>query len=135
MGNFIGEVTMPVISNSDGNFEIAPGDLLVYTSNVDMVQPPSSITHGASEAVDQQAVHDKFIGVSQTTAHANGSPAKVRVAVNGVFNMIASGAIPFGSLVGTVTTGTTIENHKVKVVTNKKYAIGTAQSNAVDGGR
>jgi hypothetical protein len=60
MGNFIGEVTAPVITNSDGNYEIAPGDLLVYVSNLDVAQPPAGITHGASEAADQQAVHDKF---------------------------------------------------------------------------
>lgn len=134
MGNFIGEVTAPVITNTDGNYEIAPGDLLVYVSNLDVAQPPSGITHGASEAADQQAVHDKFLGVAQTMAHADGNSIKVRVALNGVFNMVASGAISFGSLVGTVTTGTTIESHKVKTVTNKKYAIGTAQSNAADGG-
>jgi hypothetical protein len=134
MGNFIGEVTSPVITNTDGNYEIAPGDLLVYVSNLDVAQPPSSIAHGASEAVDQQAVHDKFLGVAQTTAHDDGHPIKIRVAPNGVFNMVASGAITFGSLVGTVTTGTVIESSKAKTVTNKKYAIGTAQNNAVDGG-
>src|SRR5271169_1939736 len=134
MGNFIGEVTMPAITNSDGNYEIAPGDLLVYTANVDTAQPASSIAHGASEAADQQAVHDRFLGVSQTTAHNDGNPVKIRVAVNGVFNIIASGTVTFGSLVGTVTTGTIIESRKVKVVSNKKYAFGTAQSNAADGG-
>jgi hypothetical protein len=72
--------------------------------------------------------------VAQTTAHADGNPTKVRVALNGVFNMVASGAISFGSLLGTVTSGTAIESQQVKTVTNKNYAIGTAQSNAVDGG-
>ena len=133
MGNFVGEATSPVITNSDGNYEITPGDLLVYTSAADVAQPASSVPHGASEAADQQAVHDKFLGVAQTTVHADGQPIKLRAAVNGVFNMVASGAIQFGSLVGTVTTGTMIENRKVKTVTNKKYAIGTAQSSATDG--
>jgi hypothetical protein len=133
MGNFIGEVTSPVLVNADGNFEIAPGDLLVYTSGSDSVAPASSVAHGASEAADQQAVHDKFLGVAHTTAHADGTPTKLRAALSGVFNMIASGTIQFGSLVGTVTTGTNIESRKVKTVTNKKYAIGTAQSGATDG--
>src|SRR5262249_2090642 len=82
---------------------------------------------------DQQAVHDKFLGVSHTTAHADGNPTKLRAAVNGVFNMIASGTIQFGSLVGTVTTGSNIESRKVKTVTNKKYAIGTPPSSGTDG--
>src|SRR5262245_54884179 len=98
MGNFIGESTSPVIVNADGNYQISPGDLLVYTSGSDAAQPVSSIAHGASEAADQQAVHDKFLGVSHTTVHADGNTTQLRAAVNGVFNMIASGAIQFGAL-------------------------------------
>jgi hypothetical protein len=135
MGNFVGEVTSPVVGATDGNYEIVPGDLLVYTSGSNAVQPANSITHGANEAADQQAVHDKFLGVALTTAHASGGAANIRLGVNGVFNMIASGSITFGSMVGTVTTGSSIENQKVKTVTNKKYAIGTAQSSAADGER
>ncbi|HZZ28587.1 MAG TPA: hypothetical protein VFE46_11345 [Pirellulales bacterium] len=135
--------TVPVMmwaNNVGFNFFI--GDLLVFesTSHSTAASVADNITHSTTANVDQQAVHDSFCGVAAEAVinSQSGGPAspQIRVHTRGRHRFTASGTITRGDLVGAVYNSSTakLENQNVQTVTNEKYAIGVAVSDAVSGG-
>ncbi len=134
--------TAPVIMTADNegyNFFIS--DLVVFetASHKFVSTPADNIAHSTTANVDQQAVHDRFCGViaeAVASSEAGGPTAPdVRVHTRGRHRFTASGTITRGDLVGAFYNSGTglIENQVVQTVTNEKYAIGVAVSDAVSG--
>lgn len=135
--------TAPVIMRADNegyNFFI--GDLAVFENgnHTKVSTVADNVAHSATANADQQAVHDRFCGVVaeavMNTAQGGASTPDIRIHTRGRHRFTASGAITRGDLVGAVYNSTSglLENQTVQTVSNEKYAIGVAVTDAASGG-
>jgi hypothetical protein len=135
--------TAPVIMTADKEgFNFFIGDLVVFETSAhkSVSALANNIVHSTTANADQQAVHDRFSGViaeAVVDSEAGGPIAPdVRVHTRGRHRFTANGTIARGDLVGAFYNSGSglIENQTVQTLTNEKYAIGVAVSDATSGG-
>ena len=113
-------VTLPV----DSATKIEIGDLIFL--DTDDAKPASLYGDEGTLALNQEGLHDKFVGVAMQ-ASANGDTKEIRIATSGVFEMdCAAATFELGALIGGVETadGTELESQRVVAVATPNLAIG-----------
>lgn len=120
---FISGATNPVVSDVDSSTVVAIGDIVIL--DTDDAKPASATTWDTNIATTQEAVHDKFLGVSDQRSRS-GDTEGIRVNTTGVFEFdCASATFELGALVGVAkTSGNGVENQKVVAVATANLAIG-----------
>lgn len=116
--------TNPVMVPVDSATVIEIGDLLYL--DTDDAKPASSQSDEGSLALNQEALHDNFVGVAMQ-ASASGADRSIRVATTGVFELdCAAATFEVGDLVGAVENGggTALEDQKGVGVATPNLAIG-----------
>jgi hypothetical protein len=116
--------TNPVMLPVDSATVIEIGDL-VYL-DTDDAKPASSRADQGSLALNQEALHDSFVGVAMQ-ASASGDDQGIRIATSGVFEFgCAAAAFEVGDLVGGAENvgGTAIEDQQAIAVAVANLAIG-----------
>ena len=116
--------TNPVVLAVDAGTVINIGDL-VYLETDD-VRPASAQADQASEAANQELLHDKFAGVAMQHSPA-GDATPIRVATTGVFEFdCPSGTIEVGAYLGASenSAGNALENQRVEPVGAANLAVG-----------
>jgi hypothetical protein len=116
--------TNPVMLQVAAETVVEIGDL-VYQDGGDAV--PASLQEDAgSEAGNQEAFHDAFVGVAMQRS-PEGSTDPIRVATSGVFEFVcASGTFEVGDLIGVdeAASGTALEDQVVVKVATANLAVG-----------
>jgi hypothetical protein len=100
------------------------GDLIYL--DTDDAKPASSQADGGTLALNQEGLHDKFVGVAMQ-ASASGDTKEIRIATSGVFELDCDEAtVELGDLLGAVEigAGTSLEDQKVVAVATPNLAIG-----------
>ena len=113
-------VMLPVASAT----VISIGDLIYQASG--LARPAAAQADSGSEAGNQEAFHDAFVGVAMQCSPA-GSTDPVRVATTGVFELnCLSTTVEVGDLLGADedASGTTLDNQAVAKVGGANLAIG-----------
>jgi hypothetical protein len=116
--------TNPILVPVDSSSVIEIGDL-VYL-DTDDAKPASLHADQGSEALNQEAFHDKFLGVAMQQSRS-GDTDQIRVATAGVFEFACpSGTFEIGGLVGVdeASSGTALEDQQVDSVASENLAIG-----------
>ncbi|QDU86944.1 hypothetical protein Pla175_02980 [Pirellulimonas nuda] len=116
--------TNPVMLAVDAGTVIEIGDL-VY-QETDDARPAGALADLGSEALNQEGLHDKFVGVAMQASPA-GEAGQVRVATSGVFEFdCASGTFEVGALIGARenTAGNALLNQTVKSAAALSSALG-----------
>lgn len=116
--------TNPVMLPVDSSTVIEIGDLVHL--DTDDAKPASSLSDAGSAALNQEALHDVFVGVAMQ-ASASGDTQAIRVATAGVFEFdCASATFEVGDLVGVSedAAGTALETQKAVGVAAVNLAIG-----------
>ena len=116
--------TNPVVAAVDAATVIEIGDLL--WQDTDDAKPAASLTDQGTEAANQEALADAFLGVAMQRSRS-GETAPVRVAATGVFEFdCPSGTFELGDMVGSDenTAGNALLNQQVAKVNESRYAIG-----------
>jgi hypothetical protein len=116
--------THPVVLPVASDTVIEIGDLLYQSSGAAL--PASSLEDLGSEAGNQEAFHDAFVGVAMQHSPA-GSTDPVRVATSGVFEFdAASATFDVGDLIGAdeASNGTELEDQVVVEVATPNLAVG-----------
>jgi len=116
--------TQPVMVAVDSATVIEIGDL-VYL-DTDDAKPASAAADTTTEAGNQEAFHDKFLGVAEQQSRS-GDTAEIRVATSGVFEFVCPAETrQLGQLVGVdeAASGTALENQVVDNVASANLAIG-----------
>jgi hypothetical protein len=90
--------TNPVVAAVDSATVIEIGDLL--WQDTDDAKPASALSDQGSEAANQEALADNFLGVAMQRSRS-GDVAPIRVATTGVFEFdCPSGTFELGALIG-----------------------------------
>jgi hypothetical protein len=113
-------VMMPVVAEA----AIEIGDLVFLQSG--SAYPASNLEDAGSEAGNQEAFHDAFIGVAMQCSPAD-STDPIRIATSGVFEFdCASAAFDVGDLIGVdeASSGVQLEDQVVVDVATANLAIG-----------
>ena len=100
------------------------GDLVWL--DTDEAKPASALTDQESEAANQEAFHDAFLGVAMQRS-ADGDTDDIRVATTGVFEYVTpSGTFELGDLLGMdeAASGTALEDQQIDAVATANLAIG-----------
>lgn len=116
--------TNPVMLPVDSTTVIEIGDLIYL--DTDDAKPASSQADGGTLALNQEGLHDKFVGIAMQ-ASASGDTKEIRIATSGVFEMdCAEATFELGALIGAVEigAGTALEDQKVVTVATANLAIG-----------
>ena len=116
--------TNPVMCPVDSSTVIEIGDL-VYL-DTDDAKPASAQADAGTEAGNQEAFHDNFLGVAMQQSR-DGDTADIRVATSGVFEFVCpSGTFELGDLLGVdeAASGTALEDQKVASVAGENLAVG-----------
>ena len=116
--------TNPVMCPVDSATVIEIGDF-VYL-DTDDAKPASSQADQGTEALNQEAFHDNFLGVAMQQS-PSGDTADIRVATSGVFEFVCpSGTFELGALVGVdeASGGTSLEDQQVASVATANLAVG-----------
>ena len=116
--------TNPVMLGVAADTVIEIGDMVLQDAG--MAQPASANADAGSEAGNQEALHDDFVGIAMQHSPA-GSTDPVRVATSGVFEMdCAAATFVVGDLIGAdeASSGTALENQVVAKVATPNLAIG-----------
>ncbi len=116
--------TNPVVAAVDAATVIEIGDLV--WQDTDDAKPAAALANHGSEAANQEALADGFLGVAMQRSRS-GETAPVRVATTGVFEFdCPSGTFELGNLVGAHNNaaGNALLNQQVAKVTQSRYAIG-----------
>jgi len=116
--------TNPVLVPVDSATVVELGDLLYL--DTDDAKPAASQADAETEAANQEAFHDKFLGVAMQRSAA-GETEEIRVATTGVFEFAApSATYELGELLGAdeAASGTALESQKVASVATANLAIG-----------
>lgn len=116
--------TNPVMAAVDSATVIEIGDLLYL--DTDDAKPASSLADTTTEAGNQEAFHDKFLGVAEQ-ASASGDTDEIRVATAGVFEFDCPAETrQLGQLIGVdeASSGTALEDQVVDNVATANLAIG-----------
>ena len=118
--------TNPVMAAVASATVIEIGDL-VYLSSGEIL-PASALADAGTEAQNQEAFHDLFLGVAEQRSRA-GDTDRIRVATSGVFEFdCASASLGLGALVGSAGTGAGdavgVANQIVKSVATPNLAVG-----------
>ena len=115
--------TNPVVAAVDSTTVIEIGDLL--WQDTDDAKPASDQADQGSEAANQEAFADNFLGVAMQRSRS-GDTQPIRVATTGVFEFdCPSGTFELGDLVGADenAAGDTLLDQQVTAVAASKYAI------------
>jgi hypothetical protein len=116
--------TNPVMLPVDAATVIEIGDLVALASGAAV--PAADQDDQGTEAANQEALHDTFVGVAMQHSPA-GSADPVRIATSGVFEFdCASAAFELGDLIGVdeASSGTALENQVAVEVATPNLAIG-----------
>jgi len=116
--------TNPVMVAVDSATVIEIGDL-VYL-DTDDAKPASSQADAGTEAGNQEAFHDLFLGVAEEQSRS-GDTAEIRVATSGVFEFVCPAETrQLGQLIGVdeAGSGTALEDQVVDNVATANLAIG-----------
>jgi hypothetical protein len=116
--------TNPVMCPVDSTSVIEIGDF-VYL-DTDDAKPASAQADAGSEAANQEAFHDNFLGVAMQQS-PSGETADIRVATSGVFEFVCpAGTFELGDLVGVdeASGGTSLEDQQVAPVATENLAVG-----------
>jgi hypothetical protein len=116
--------TNPVVAAVDAATVIEIGDLV--RQDVDDAKPASSLSNHGTQAANQQALVDTFLGVAMQRSRS-GETAPVRVATTGVFEFdCPSGTFELGDLIGADknAANTGLLNQQVAKVAQSSGAIG-----------
>jgi hypothetical protein len=116
--------TNPVVAAVDSDTVIEIGDLVVQDTND--AKPASSLSDQGTEAANQAALANIFLGVAMQRSRA-GETAPIRVATTGVFEFdCPSGTFELGDMVGSDenAAGTALLNQTVAKVTASAGAVG-----------
>jgi hypothetical protein len=116
--------TNPVVAAVDAATVIEIGDLL--WQDTDDAKPAAALTDEGTEAGNQEALADAFLGVAMQRSRS-GETAPVRVATTGVFEFdCVSGVFELGDLVGADENGAgnALLNQQVAKVAASAGAIG-----------
>ena len=133
----------PIAAKCDPNYPIEVGDLLFVEPTNNLARPASALVNQGSEALNQGALHDTFLGVAlqkngaqsgeslplnSTVNHVPANTIEVATAGRFLFSCAAT-AWQTGGLVGGANNagGTALQNQTVKgPVANTSLAIGRA---------
>ena len=116
--------TNPVMLPVDASTVIEVGDL-VYL-DTDDAKPASSQSDAGTPALNQESLHDNFIGIAMQ-ASSDGDTSSIRIATSGVFELeCASATFEVGDLVGAAETagGNAVEDQKAIAVASPNLALG-----------
>ena len=116
--------TNPVVAAVDAASVIEIGDLL--WQDTDDAKPAASLSDLGTEAANQEALADAFLGVAMQRSRS-GETAPVRVATTGVFEFdCPSGTFELGDMLGADenSAGNALLNQQVAKVSESRYAIG-----------
>jgi hypothetical protein len=116
--------TNPVMAAVDSGTVIEIGDLLYL--DTDDAKPASALADTETEAGNQEAFHDKFLGVAEQQSRS-GDTNPIRVATAGVFEFICPAETrQLGQLIGVdeASSGTALEDQTVDNVATANLAIG-----------
>lgn len=116
--------TNPVLHPVEADDAVEVGDLMFLENS--KVRPASLLADAGTEAGNQEALHDGFVGVAMQASPA-GRAGSIRVATTGVFEFDCDAAIwALGQLVGSTEdgTGTALEDQKVVSVAAENLAFG-----------
>ncbi len=116
--------TNPVMLAVDSATVIEIGDLIYQET--DDARPASALADLGSEALNQEGLHDKFVGVAMQASPA-GTAGQIRVATSGVFEFdCAAAAFEVGALIGAKenTSGDALLNQTVKAAAALSSAFG-----------
>jgi hypothetical protein len=116
--------TSPVMLQVTSDTVIEIGDLVIQDSGV--ATRASELADLGSEAANQEAFHDAFVGVAMQHSPA-GSSDPIRVATSGTFEMdCVAATFAVGDLMGADenTGGTALENQTVAKVATPNLAVG-----------
>jgi hypothetical protein len=116
--------TNPVVAAVDAATVIEIGDLV--QQDVDDAKPASSLTNHGTEAANQEAFVDTFLGVAMQRSRS-GETAPIRVATTGVFEFdCPSGVFELGDLIGADKNAANdgLSNQQVVKVGQSRCAIG-----------
>jgi hypothetical protein len=119
--------TNPVLVPVAEFVAIEIGDLVMLTSG--NAEPASDLADTGTEAGNQEAFHDLFIGVAMQQSRS-GDTAPIRVATTGVFEFdCASATIALGAFVGADEdgTGSMLQPQVVAAVATANLAIGRVE--------
>ncbi|HYO25875.1 MAG TPA: capsid cement protein [Lacipirellulaceae bacterium] len=117
--------TNPVMIAVASETTIEIGDIVARESGAAV--PAGALPDAGSEAGNQEALHDAFLGVAMQHSPA-GSTDPIRVATSGVFEFdCAAATFQVGDLVGVdeASSGSALENQVVAKVATANLAIGT----------
>jgi hypothetical protein len=115
--------TNPVVAAVDSATVIAIGDLL--WQDTDDAKPASDQADQGSQAANQEAFAEKFLGVAMQRSRS-GDTAPIRAATTGVFEFdCPSGTFELGDLIGADENsgGDALLDQQVAAVAASKYAI------------
>lgn len=116
--------TNPVVVPVDAATVVEIGDLVWL--NTDDARPAGDQADQGNESANQEAFHDKFLGVAMQRSRA-GDTAAIRVATTGVFEFdCLAASFEVGALLGVdeAANGTELENQLVASVPTENRAIG-----------
>lgn len=116
--------TNPVVLPVDSATVIEIGDL-VYL-DTDDAKPASAQADTETEAGNQEAFHDHFVGVAMQRSRS-GDTDPIRVATTGVFEFVCpSGTYEVGDLLGAdeASSGTALEDQQIAAVATADLSIG-----------
>jgi hypothetical protein len=116
--------TNPVMAAVGSGTVIEIGDLVYQTSGA--VKPASDLADAGTEAANQEAFHDEFLGVAMQASPA-GSTEPIRVATSGVFELdCASMTVEVGDLLGVDEdgAGVALEDQVAAKVATPNLAVG-----------
>jgi hypothetical protein len=116
--------TNPVMCAVASSTVIEIGDLVYQASGA--VLPASALADTTTEAGNQEAFHDAFVGVAMQCS-PDGSTEPIRVATSGVFELeCLSATVEIGDLLGADEdgSGTALEDQVVAKVATANLAIG-----------
>ena len=116
--------TQPVMAAVLSATVIEIGDIVYLDSGT--AKPAAAQADAGTEAGNQEALHDKFLGVA-LGASRDGDTAAIRVATRGTFEFACpSGTYALGDLLGPkeATSGTALENQTLKGVATANLALG-----------
>ena len=116
--------TRPVVLPVDASTVIETGDLIWM--DTDDAKPASAQADQGTKAFNQEAFHDRFVGVAMQQS-LSGTADAIRIATSGAFELVCdSGTFELGELIGVeeASSGTALENQKVAGVANEYRAIG-----------
>jgi hypothetical protein len=114
----------PVMVGVAAETVIEIGDVVMQEAS--LARPASALEDLGSEAANQEALHDDFLGIAMQHSPA-GSADPIRVATSGVFEFdCAAATFVIGDLLGVdeAGSGTELENQVVAKVATPNLAIG-----------